>query len=325
MLNLYKLEVFNTVAIEGSFTKAARRMLLTQPAVSQHIHDLEASLNVELFSRGSRGVQLTSAGETLLDYTRCILRLLVEAESALTQIGQLEDGQISIGATPGASVYLLPEWIQTFHQRFPNLSVLLSTSTTGEIASGISTQVLDLGFVEGELVLEPPLNALVLRKIDLFLVVGAGHPWWLKESILISDLEDQPFITRPHGSQTRTWMDQVLQQHGVAPKIVAEFDNPESIKQAVASGMGIAILPEWGLSSEQLAGKLRILPVEEVDLHRSLKLLWNDAAPLKPVSRAFLSHLVDLFPQLTRLVASSEGLKIGLPLREEYKASLSCK
>jgi len=325
MLNLYKLEIFNTVAIEGSFSKAAHRLLLTQPAVSQHIHDLEASLKVDLFNRSSRGVQLTPAGETLLDYTRCILRLLAEAESALTQIGQLEDGQILIGATPGASVYLLPEWIQSFHHRFPNLSVRLSTSTTGEIAAGLSAQALDLGFVEGELELEPPLNALVLRKIDLFLVVGAGHPWWSKERVFISDLENQPFITRPHGSQTRAWIDQVLQQHGVAPKIIAEFDNPESIKLAAASGMGIAILPEWGLSNELLAGKLRILPVAEVDFHRSLKLLWNDSAPLKPVSRSFLSHLIDLFPQLTRMVASGEDLKISLPLREEYKASLSCK
>jgi DNA-binding transcriptional LysR family regulator len=85
MLTLYKLEIFHTVSEEGSFSRAAERLRLTQPAVSQHIRDLEERLGKTLFQRSNRGVRLTAAGKLLLDYTRCILRMLAEAESAIAR------------------------------------------------------------------------------------------------------------------------------------------------------------------------------------------------------------------------------------------------
>jgi DNA-binding transcriptional LysR family regulator len=88
MINLYKLEIFNTVAQEGSFSKAAGRLLLTRPAVSQHIRDLETSLGVDLFIRGNWGVGLTAAGDTLFEYSRAILKMLAEAETVVMQAGQ---------------------------------------------------------------------------------------------------------------------------------------------------------------------------------------------------------------------------------------------
>jgi DNA-binding transcriptional LysR family regulator len=324
MLSLYKLEIFDVVAAEGSFSRAAEKMHLTQPAISQHIRDLEASLRTELFVRDHRGVQLTAAGETLLDYTRCILRLVSEAESAVTQLEALSEGQLSIGATPGVGVYLLPAWIQSFHQRFPDLQVALHTATTNEVASGVGSARFDLGFIEGELQVDLPLNALVLREIALYMVVGQGHRWWDKEQVEIAALQGEPFLIRPEGSHTRAWIDQLLEHYGVQPHLVAEFDNPEAIRQAVASGMGVTILPEWGLSEGSLGGRLRALPIREVDLRRTLKLVWNEDQPLKAAGRAFLAHLTDQFPQLTQLVASGKELQLVLPNREEYRASLGC-
>ncbi len=107
MLNLHKLEIFATVVRVGSFSAAAEQLLMTQPAVSQHIQDLEASLGTRLFERGRRGVTLTAAGEKLHDYTRTILQLVSEAENAVTDVEHLTSGEIVVGATPGVSVYLL--------------------------------------------------------------------------------------------------------------------------------------------------------------------------------------------------------------------------
>lgn len=324
MLNLYKLEIFNRVAIDGSFSQAAEHLLLTQPAISQHIRDLEASLQSDLFVRGNRGVILTPAGETLLDYTRCILRLVAEAESAVLEIDKLANAQISIGATPGAGVYLLPEWIQSFHRRFPEIATFLRTDTTAIIAADILSGKLDLGFVEGELAVEPPINALILDEIELFVIVNSEHPWTKLKQIELQELHGHPFITRPQGSQTRSWIDQLLTQHGVLPRVIAEFDNPEAIMQAVASGMGVTILPAWGLYERSSGAKLHRLTIKNLALRRMLKLIWNADVALKPVSRAFLSHLTDDFPQLTQIVASDESLELHLPRRDEYKASLNC-
>lgn len=321
MLSLYKLEIFNTVAMEGSFSSAAGRLHMTQPGVSQHMRDLEEGLGRKLFERGPRGVSLTPAGETLLDYTRCILRLLADAEAALANLEQLEQGQLTIGATPGASVHLLPQWIQAFHQRFPTLSVLLRTDTTAAIANELLSGKLDLGFVEGELQVDPPLNAMALRDIELFVVVGRDHAWSERQKITLRSLADQPFIARPPGSQTRTWVNQVFDQFGLTPRIIAEFDNPEAIQQAVASGMGVTILPEWGLDADRWQGRLFPITLEDVALKRTLKLLWTDTPSLKPAERAFLTLLSDLFPQLTTIAGATDLIPTLLPQRHEYRAS----
>ena len=321
MLSLYKLEIFDAVAKEGSFSAAAERLRLTQPGVSQHMRDLEDGLGRTLFERGPRGVSLTPAGETLLDYTRCILRLLSEAEAALANLDQLEQGQITLGATPGASVNLLPQWAQAFHQRFPSLAVSLRTDTTAAIAAALLAGKLDLGFVEGEIAVEPPLNVLVLREIELFVVVGPEHPWRGRQEISLQALADQAFVARPRGSQTRAWVDQVFERAGLAPRIVAEFDHPEAIQQAVASGLGAAILPDWGLDAERWQGRLFPLRLQDAPLRRTLKLLWSETPGLKAAERAFLTLLSERFPQLTSLAGPAGRILPPLPQRQDYRAS----
>jgi len=119
MINLNKLEIFTIVVRAGSFSAAAEQLLMSQPAVSQHVQDLEASLGTRLFERGRRGVTLTAAGATLHGYTRAIFDLVAAAENAVTDVEHLATGQITVGATPGISAYLLPEPIQEFHSRYP--------------------------------------------------------------------------------------------------------------------------------------------------------------------------------------------------------------
>jgi DNA-binding transcriptional LysR family regulator len=323
MLSLYKLEVFNVVAMEGSFSKAAERLLLSQPAVSQHIKDLEASLGTELFTRGNRGVVLTTPGETLLDYTRCILRLLAEAESAIRSIHDISEAQLSIGATPGIGIHLLPTWIQTFRSRHPSALMKLKTDTTSAIAAGIHTGQLDFGFVEGELEARAPLKTIPLSDIELFIMVGPLHRWRDRKSIKVSELAGEPFITRPPGSQTRTWIDHLFNEHGLTQNLIAEFDRPEAIVGAVASGMGITILPVWE-DPGQAARKLKPLRIDGIPMLRTIKFVWSEDFPLKPVSLAFLSQLIDQYPLLSNVLPGSQTVDLHLPERGSYQASSSC-
>lgn len=305
MLSLHKLDVFATVVHAGSFSAAADQLYMTQSAVSQHIQDLEASLGTRLFKRGRRGVTLTPAGETLHDYTRNILRLVAEAESAVTDVAHLTSGQVTIGTTPGISVYLLPEWIQTFRQRFPNLSIALQTAVTAEIVAGVLSHRLDVGFVEGEInaYRDANLGQLALQTIEQYVIVGRGHTCWVRDSVPVESLDGQPFITRQPNSQTRIWMDEVLGQHGIRPRYIAELDNPESIKRAVMTGMGVTILPDYAVHHEVEAGLLRALPLEGIPLRRTLKLVWDQQHICTPITRAFLTHLSDRFPNLIDFIA----------------------
>ena len=300
MLSLYKLEIFATVADAGSFSAAGERLLMTQSAVSQHMQDLEASLGTVLFKRGRRGVTLTAAGGRLHEYTRQILRLVAEAEIAVTDVDHLREGQVRIGATPGMSVYLLPEWIQDFRARYNNLTATLQTAVTSEVIDHILKHRLDVGFIEGELAEGeyPRLAQQVLQDIHLYIIVSPGHEWHGLQAIPVAGLNGQPFITRQPGSKTRTWIDNGLKQYGIQPDIVAEMDNPESIKRLVMSGMGVAIMPEYAVSAEVEAGTLHTVALEGIPMQRTLKLVWDGDAVLSPVTRAFLSHLSARFPQL---------------------------
>lgn len=300
MLSLYKLEIFASVVQHGSFSAAASQLHMTQPAVSQHIHDLEKHVGTKLFTRGRRGVSLTEAGTTLHTYTQRILRLVAEAEAAVTNVENLVSGQLMVGSTPGVSVYLLPDWLQGFRKRYPNLGVSLSTNVTTEIVNDVLSHKLDLGFVEGELedIHTEGLGHLVLAPIDMHLVVSKSHSWHGAKHIDIRELDGQPFVTRQQGSRTRIWIDHILRKHNVKPSIVAEFDNPEAIKQSVMSNLGVTILPEYAVRREVEAGLLYGLSIDDVPLERNLKLIWDTSLPYTPVARAFLQQLCTGYPSL---------------------------
>lgn len=300
VLNLYKLEIFVHVVEEGSFSAAAERLLMTQSGVSQHIRDLEAGLGAQLFERGRRGVTLTHAGQKLYDYTRRIFALVAEAENAVTDVDQLAEGQVKLGATPGLASYTLPEWIQSFRQRHPRLTVTLQTRTTPEIVTEILAGRLDIGIVEGEIddATLALLNASDLQRIEQFVVVGQRHPYWERQEIDIMELSGHDFVMRQQHSQSRIWLTQVLNEHGITPRLSAEFDNVESIKRTVASGHGLAVLPAYAVRDEVNYGSLRTIPVAGQPFVRVVKLLWDRRRFLSPVTRALLAHLQGCYPAL---------------------------
>jgi len=304
LLKLSKLEVFSVVSEEGSFSAAAERMHLSQPAVSRHIQELEETLGIRLFRRQRRGVSLTAGGEILREYTEKILWLVGEAEGALTDVTQLAVGQVRLAATPGVSVYLMPGWTRAFTTAYRNLTVSISTGTTSEVIENVLTGRVNLGVVEGELedLTRERLESIVLQEIDLVLVVGQGHKWWQTGSIDITELEEVPFVSRQPNSRTRVFIDGLLGRYGVEPHYVAEFDNPEAIKEAVMEGFGVTILPTYAVARERASGLMRAVPVRDVRLQRSLKLLWDSGRPFSPMTRAFLGHLSETFPTIKPIV-----------------------
>lgn len=300
MLNLNKLEVFAAVVRTGSFSAAAQQLLMTQPAVSQHIHDLEISLGTRLFARGRRGVTLTPAGEQLREYTRAIFQLVAEAENAITNVENLVAGQMRVGATPGISVYLLPDSIQEFHSRYPKLQVSIQTGITPQILEDLRLAKLDLGLIEGELdeSLDAVLGVQMLDVVEQWVVVGPKHPWWGRAEVAIEDLDGQPVILRQRHSQTRIWLEGIFQQHNLHPRIAAEFDNVESIKRAVINSMSVTILPDYAVQHELELGRLWLLHVAGRPLQRTLKVVWNKETYTSPVTQAFLACLRRYLPHL---------------------------
>jgi DNA-binding transcriptional LysR family regulator len=297
MFTLYQLQIFQTVAQAGSISRAAERLYLTQPAVSQHVRALENELGVRLFEREARGVSLTPPGQLLLDYTRCLLRLAEEAQRVVTQTGGVRQGQLRIGASPGVGVFLLPGWIHAFHERYPELSVTLKTAPTPDVVQRLEAGQLDLGIVEGKVEHET-IEATPLWDEEIAITVSRTHAWQDRQTIPSGELSDQGFILREEGSLTRAWEEHTLGNYGITPRVVAEFDTPVAIKQAVLSGLGIALLPHFAIQHELAAGLVRALSLREGPLVRTLRLLWSPDGRSNPVVHAFVGQLSGEFPHL---------------------------
>jgi DNA-binding transcriptional LysR family regulator len=304
MLSLYKLEIFTAVVDTGSFSKAAERLLLTQSAISQHINDLEISLGTRLFDRGPRGVTLTDTGVTLHEYTQQILHLIAEAQNAVTDVSKLKNGQITVGATPGVNVYLLPQWINNFRKQFAHLTISAQTNTTKQLIALLANRQLDIAVIEGEIdtYQQDHLGSIILEEIQLFVIVGKDHPFWDRDTIHTEELSQQAFIARPPASQTRIWTDSLLHTLNIQPNIIAEFDNQEAMKQAISNGMGITLLPDYAVQNEVTMGTLRALKINNLELVRHIKLIWDNRHIFSPVTIAFLKDLSISYPQINSII-----------------------
>lgn len=293
MLDLHKLEIFLLAAEKRSITATAEQLNMTQSGVSQHIKDLETALGVRLFSRGRRGIELTDAGMLLKEHAAAILRMVAEAEHAVGDLRQQKHAHLVLGATPGISTYLLPEWIADFSAAYPNIRCDLRTLTTPEILHALDERAIALGLIEGELreSAYQKYEVRVLREIEHYVVVGKQHKWWDKRELSVAELNGCSLVTRQPQSQTRAWLEQVFCQQGVSVRIEMAFDNLESIKRAVISRPWISILPDYVVQQEVNLGLLRIIPVRDTPFKRQMKVLWPRRAPLLPAMRKMIDHL----------------------------------
>jgi DNA-binding transcriptional LysR family regulator len=295
----------------GSFNKAAAELYMVQSAVSQHIQSLEAALGVSLFERSPRGVRPTEAGERLYDYARQMFQLLADAEREIMQINRAQKHQLTVAATPGVSVYLLPKWLQHFQQVHPNISVSLQTALTHEVVNDVLNGQYDLGFLEGELAEldQQHLGKTRLRDVEYFITVSAGHEWAQQKTISVHDLPRQPLINRLPTSRARRWLETVSAGYAVSLNSIAELDSPGAIKYALLNQMGIAILPDYAVEREAERGEIILLRLAELVLIRPLLLIWDRRRAFTPIQRAFLSVLAnegELLP-LWALFQSAEG------------------
>jgi DNA-binding transcriptional LysR family regulator len=304
MITLHKLAVFRTVYEQGSFNRAAQSLYMAQSVVSQHIHDLEAALGVTLFRRTPRGIQPTSAGDQLYDYAGRILDLVSEAERVISQTGAMEDRSLTVAATPGVSVYLLPRWLNQFREQHANISVNLQTALTLDILRDVQSGRYDLGFVEAEPdeFNEPKLGFHCVRRVTYYVVANPAHSWRGRDVVSVAELLKEPFITRQPGSRTRRWQEATLGKAAARLNIVAELDSPGAIKFALLNGMGVAILPDYVIEREVEREELLRFHLEGVNLERSLLMLWNVKQPFSLIQRAFLQSLSLSVPKVAELL-----------------------
>jgi DNA-binding transcriptional LysR family regulator len=287
---LEQLRHFYTVAETGSFTEASRKLLLTQPAVSNQIRKLEEDIGQKLFERQGRRVQLTRAGEILYAHTRKIFQQLREAEGILEDLKSLETGSLSLGTVDVVSIYVLPQIFREFHEKYPRVEISIQVDNSTNISRGVLEGEFDLGFVTLP-VEENNLNWIPIYQDQMRVIAPAGHPLTNKKTVSLADLEQTTLIIYKKGSVTRKIIEGVFEKDGRTLMPDMEIDRPEAMKRLVEAGLGVSILPEMSVIKELEEGTLVSLPIGKVSFERHLGLIYRKGQFFSPSTLAFLDIL----------------------------------
>lgn len=269
-LNLTLLRLFAAVARHRSFSRAAEALHVSQPAVSKGVRELEAQLGSRLLERGPGGVRLTEAGDVLAGHARELFAAERAAEEAMAALRGLERGTLAVGASTTIATYLLPPLLGAFHRAHPAVELCLTSANTQAIARLLLARELDVALVEGP-VAEPGLTIRPWREDGMVLIAAPSHRL-AREDAPIDPLvlRDELLIMREHGSGTREVVSAALATHGIVPRRTIELGSTEASKQAVAAGLGVAILSVAAAADQIALGRLRIVPMRGLSVRRTL-------------------------------------------------------
>lgn len=288
-------KIFIAVCEAQNMTKAAEQLYISQSAVSQAIADLEAHYEAKLFERFSKRIYLTSAGETLLGYARHIISMMEEAETDIQSLS--ENGVIRIGASVTVGTTVVPEIVTSFKKAAPAARISVVEDNTAAIEALLLKNEIDFGLVEGEIV-SPDIVSEPFMKDELVLISGQSHPFSQMPLIAPGELAGQDFIIREQGSGTRRLFESKMAVGGIAWTASWVCNNSETIKRAVASGIGVSVISARSVESERRAGTLFVSKIQGIEFVRSFKIVRHKNKYITRRMGQFIDHIWNGFSAL---------------------------
>lgn len=290
MLTDFRLKVFKTVADRLSFTKAAAELLISQPAVTKQINELERLLGKPLFLRHGNRISLTDDGVRLLEYANRILALYGELRDAFVEEQGAFSGEIRLGASTTLSQYVLPGLLAKFRKLYPDVRVTLFNGNTEQIERQIADGKLDFGMIEGT-ASNPALHYELFMDDELVLVTSASNTSFTREEITAADLPALPLVIRENGSGTLDVLSRELSGHGLSLRqlhIEMQLGSTESIKHYLFYSDTFAFVSVQAVLDELAANRLRVVEVGDMELVRRFSFV---------TAHGQRSRLTDLFKQ----------------------------
>lgn len=252
-----QLRSFHAVASQGGFTAAGNALHIGQPTITRQVRELEERFGIELFHRRGRLVQLTPTGKELLEITRRIFALEVEARDLLNAAGGFHTGHLEVGAV---GPYHVTEMLASFHERYPHLTISVKIGNSQEMLQGLrdyKTDVAVLAEIDG-IQEDDRFFALPYAQHHVVAFVNSDHPWARRSAIRMRDLDGQRVILREPGSNTRQSLEAAANQAGVQIDASLEIGSREAIWWAVLKGLGIGVVSEYEFIPHPRLHKLTI-------------------------------------------------------------------
>jgi DNA-binding transcriptional LysR family regulator len=290
------LTTFCRVADEGSFTRAAESLNLSQPTVTKQIQRLEAIFGVSLIYRSQRGISLTEAGEVVYSYARRIFHTLQKCHEALENLQEPGRGELTVAAVPVVALYTLPPIIETFRSENPLITLQVRSGVNKDVINHVVASDADVGFTT-----MPATHAHVITR-PLFhdrvlLVASPGTAEKLNYRVTPDTLSRLPMIAYERRSQFRSFVNSSFEAAGINPNIVMEFDSHEVVKTMVQLDLGLAMVPESAVRSDLQAGRLATVEIVGFPpLARTTCMIIRRGRQQSPALTRFVSLVESLFP-----------------------------
>ncbi len=285
-MEISQLEVFLAVAREGGFSRAAGKLYRTQSAVSQAVRKLEAEIGEPLFDRSSRDGLLTDAGGVLQEYAERLLNLRENAREALTELRELQMGKLVVGANELTALYLL-RVMGEFRRVHPAIRIVVNRSLGSQLPDDVRRHKCEFGVLTYE-TQDAELASVVVYSDELIFVVPPQHPLARESRVSIRQLGAESFVAHIVPSPYRDKVIQAFENYKTPLHMGVELPTLQAIKRFVALGNGVAFLPEISVEDEIARGDLVRIPVQELSVHRKLRLIHRNAGTLSHAGRAFL-------------------------------------
>lgn len=287
MFNYKQLLAFSTIVEEGSFSKAAKKLYITQPAISSQIKAMEKELSVTLIERGERGILLTPAGEILYNNSKIIINQYKSLYDTLSQYKSVSYGTIRLAASTIPGEYLMPKYIHEFKKKNTDIRIHLDICDSKRVLDKVKNGEVTMGII-GFKPKETEIEAIPFVGEKLKLIASTHQI--LNDSL---DLSTFPLLLREEGSGTREVVIKHLEQNGLPLELASDYTilgSSKSILTAVEEGLGIAWISEHAISDALLLKKIKCAH-DKYDIERSFFIITQKNRTLSPLDTLFKNHL----------------------------------
>lgn len=290
----FRLQVFHTVAQRLNFTRAAKELFITQPAVTRHIHELEQHFKVKLFERNGTRIRLAPAGKRLLQHTEELFAVYRNLEFDMSSFTQGFSGRLFLGGSMTTAPYIIPPILADFHSRYTEVQVSLITGNTQQIEQALENQQIDLGIVEGHS-RNPSIKYTEFMKDEIVLVSNPAHPLAKKQTIRPDDLTRIPLLLREPGSGTLEVLAHALKGVGIKLSQLQkemQLNSTEVIKSYLLHAPCMAFLSVHAILKELQNNECTIVDVKGLNIERSFYFarLQGEAQALPELFMKFALH-----------------------------------
>jgi len=285
-MTLRHMKIFVSVCTENSITLAARKLYISQPAVSNAIKELENYYGIPLFDRISRKLYLTEAGKNMYNYALHINSLFEELESTIKNPDKI--GAIKIGASITIGTHFMPDYIKLFSVKYPGVQIFVTIDSSDIIEQMILDNKLDFALIEGAIHSDNIISKDFIED-ELIVICDLENPLLEKETVSINDLSTQDFLMRERNSGTRELAESILLLHNISLNPIWESSSTEAIINGVSKGIGISILPLQLVKEAIERNQIKKLEINGLEFKRQYHIIYHKNKYLTGVALAFIT------------------------------------